>query len=125
VPLLPSRSCKSIGCRGIGEDDGFCHNCRVDGKARDPRPSSRARGYDSRWQVYTKAFIAHHPLCVDPFNRHPQFKGASQVVDHREPHRGDMKLFWDHANHQPLCTQCHNFKTATVDGGFGRQRAAK
>jgi hypothetical protein len=70
--------------------------------------SSRARGYDSRWQVYTKAFLYRHPLCVDPFNRHPQFKVASQVVDHREP--------------QPLRMQCHYFNTANVDDSLSDAR---
>ncbi|WP_338153338.1 hypothetical protein [Pseudophaeobacter leonis] len=23
-------------------------------------------------------------------------------------HRGDMRLFWDRSNWQPLCTSCHN-----------------
>ena len=27
------------------------------------------------------------------------------------PHRGDMKLFWDESNWQPLCESCHNQKT--------------
>ncbi|MCA0996301.1 HNH endonuclease signature motif containing protein [Alloyangia pacifica] len=30
------------------------------------------------------------------------------VVDHIIAHRGDMTLFWDKANWQPLCKSCHN-----------------
>ena len=30
------------------------------------------------------------------------------TVDHRIPHKGDQKLFWDKANWQPLCTTHHN-----------------
>ena len=30
------------------------------------------------------------------------------VVDHIIPHRGDMTLFWDSANWQPLCKSCHD-----------------
>lgn len=35
--------------------------------------------------------------------------GASgMVVDHRTPHRGDERLFWDEANLQVLCASpCH------------------
>lgn len=31
------------------------------------------------------------------------------VADHRKPHRGDERLFWDPANIQTLCADpCHN-----------------
>jgi 5-methylcytosine-specific restriction protein A len=45
---------------------------------------------------------------------------AAQVVDHKVPHRGDTVLFWEHTNWQSLCKRCHDMKTATEDGGFGR-----
>lgn len=45
---------------------------------------------------------------------------ASTVVDHIKPHKGDQQLFWSKANHQALCKECHDTKTATEDGGFGR-----
>ncbi|TIX60322.1 MAG: HNH endonuclease, partial [Mesorhizobium sp.] len=32
----------------------------------------------------------------------------ANVVDHIKPHRGDMRLFWNRANWQPLCTRCHS-----------------
>nr|DAZ53348.1 MAG TPA: HNH endonuclease [Caudoviricetes sp.] len=37
------------------------------------------------------------------------------VVDHITPHRGDPRLFWDEANWQPMCKQCHDRKTLTED----------
>nr|WP_246413968.1 HNH endonuclease [Martelella radicis] len=30
------------------------------------------------------------------------------LVDHKIPHRGDQRLFWDRTNWQPLCHHCHN-----------------
>jgi 5-methylcytosine-specific restriction protein A len=36
---------------------------------------------------------------------------AAYAVDHIRPHRGDLTLFWDHANHQSLCESCHNAKS--------------
>ncbi len=30
------------------------------------------------------------------------------VADHRTPHRGDPALFWDEANLQTLCKDCHD-----------------
>ncbi len=44
---------------------------------------------------------------------------AATDVDHIQPHRGDMTLFWDSSNWQPLCHRHHAQKTAREDGGFG------
>jgi 5-methylcytosine-specific restriction protein A len=30
------------------------------------------------------------------------------VCDHIDPHRGDERRFWDEANLQTLCAECHN-----------------
>ena len=46
------------------------------------------------------------------------------MVDHITPHKGDKALFWQRANWQPLCKQCHDIKTAIEDGGFGRSVGA-
>lgn len=32
----------------------------------------------------------------------------AEVVDHKQPHKGAHKLFWDPKNHQPMCKQCHD-----------------
>jgi 5-methylcytosine-specific restriction enzyme A len=59
-----------------------------------------------------------HPLCVQC-----ETEGATTlatVVDHKVPHRGDMKLFWNMANWQAMCKTHHDSKTATQDGAFGR-----
>lgn len=33
---------------------------------------------------------------------------AADTVDHREPHRGDVRLFFDFDNTQSLCSPCHD-----------------
>jgi hypothetical protein len=33
---------------------------------------------------------------------------AAKIVDHVIPHKGNLKLFWDRANWQPLCKACHD-----------------
>lgn len=76
------------------------------------RPSSGARGYTSKWREARAAFLQHHPRCA--------CGNHASVVDHIKPHKGDMTLFWDRLNWQPLCKRCHDRKTATQDGGFGR-----
>ena len=32
------------------------------------------------------------------------------VADHKVPHRGDERLFWDENNIQTLCSHCHSSK---------------
>lgn len=71
-------------------------------KAHDAkRGSARSRGYDSKWDRERAAFLALHPTCSF-------CPASSSVVDHKTPHRGDMKLFWDRKNWQPLCSHCHS-----------------
>lgn len=84
------------------------------------RGSARERGYTARWDTASKVYLANNPLC-----RWCEAQGRlvpATVTDHIRPHRGDAELFWDTENWQPLCTQCHNKKTAREDGGFGRHR---
>lgn len=84
---------------------------------RDDRAGSTQRGYDRRWRKARMFYLLKHPLCVKC-----KAEGRTEqatVVDHIIPHKGDKKLFWDRKNWQPLCTKCHNTKTATQDGGFG------
>ena len=82
------------------------------------RGSSAQRGYGYQWQQARAAYLLEHPLCV--MCRQEGWLTEATVVDHAIPHRGDPALFWDPANWQGLCAVCHNRKTATLDGGFGR-----
>lgn len=86
------------------------------------RGSAAERGYDARWRRYRVEYLRLHPLCAE-CERNGQITAAS-VVDHIKPHKGNVVSFWDPANHQPLCKPCHDHKTATDDGGFGRAPAA-
>lgn len=78
------------------------------------------RGYGGKWQRARLGYLAKHPLCMmcEAENR----VTAANVVDHIVPHRGNMTVFWDTTNWQPLCTPCHNAKTAKEQGGIGWQR---
>lgn len=79
------------------------------------RPSARARGYDSKWQRESKAFLAR------PENRHCAC-GCGQLadmVDHRIAHKGDMRLFWDRGNWQPMARGCNSRKAIKEEGAFG------
>ncbi|MBN8916241.1 MAG: HNH endonuclease [Rhizobiales bacterium] len=64
------------------------------------RPSARDRGYSSKWDRARAGFLAKHPLC--------RCGAKATIVDHIRPHRGDVNLFWDRKNWQPLCVRCHS-----------------
>lgn len=96
------------------------------GSWRPPESSSSARGYGYAWQKAREGHLRSHPFCVmcmDQLGVEASLakelvivecaeRGVAvpwaQVVDHRIPHRGDQKLFWDKANWQSLCTTHHN-----------------
>ena len=74
-------------------------------KWRDGKTTAE-RGYGGRWQKARATFLMRHPLCC-----YCQALGrvtAATVVDHKVPHRGDQALFWDTANWQSLCANCHS-----------------
>ncbi|NVO55099.1 HNH endonuclease [Rhodobacteraceae bacterium B1Z28] len=67
------------------------------------RPSASARGYGSKWRKARDAFLKINDRCV-----WPGCGAKATLVDHIIAHRGDMRLFWDRSNWQPLCTSCHS-----------------
>lgn len=76
--------------------------------------------YGARWRKARHLFLMANPLC-----RMHQERGelvAATIVDHVIPHKGDVSAFWQRSNWQSLCKPCHDTKTATEDGGFGRPR---
>lgn len=77
--------------------------------------------YGSRWRKERAAFLRANPLCRLCKEQSDRAMPAS-VVDHKIAHRGDMRLFWDRSNWQPLCFTHHNAhaqqrdKSGTVRG---------
>lgn len=126
MPVSPPRMCSWSGCAEVVH--GRAHYCpahevvntREQSRATETaRPDATVRGYNARWRKYRIVFLARHPLCGNPFGTHGAGEVVpSTVVDHIVPHRGDTTLFWDKANHQAVCTRCHNYKTATQDSTF-------
>lgn len=124
VPLAAKRPCAWRGfppCAGVTRER-FCDKHRATERKRQDalRPSSSARGYDSRWRRLRWAFLRAHPICVDPFGLHRHRITPATEVDHIKPHKGNKALFWNQDNWQPVCHACHSRKTASEDGGFGR-----
>jgi len=118
----PLKPCAKIGCKNL-TTGYYCeehkHEAKKFKRQKDKqRPSASQRGYGSRWRKARRSFLLRNPLCA-----RCAAKGIvrqATVVDHIVPHKGDPDLFWDEKNWQPLCEECHNIKTATEDGGFGR-----
>lgn len=75
------------------------------GSWRDGKTSTE-RGYGYRWQKAREHYLRLHPLCC--YCEREGRAEVATVVDHKEPHRGDMTLFWDEENWQPLCKPCHD-----------------
>ena len=65
------------------------------------RPNATERGYDAQWRQERAAFLKTSPKCV-------RCGAPAVIVDHIQPHRGDMRKFWDRSNWQALCRGCHS-----------------
>ncbi len=74
--------------------------------------------YNWKWRKAAKQFLIENPLCAECLRQGKT--ELAEVVDHIRPHKGDLALFWNSENWQPLSRVCHNRKTAAEDGGFGR-----
>ena len=112
MPYRPRTPCRHPGCGRLVEyGQKYC----AEHKRQHPehtRSASR-RGYDSRWQKASRAYLRENPLCAECM-RNGRYVQAT-VVDHVIPHRGDQKLFWDKSNWQALCKPCHDKKTGNED----------
>ena len=74
--------------------------------------TTNQRGYTYAWQQARERFLRDHPLCAYCAPR----PVVASVVDHKVPHEGDQRLFWDESNWQPLCKPCHDSVKAKEEG---------
>lgn len=119
MPQRLPKPCAHPGCPALTLKKYCPRHERQKARVYDQqRGSAAARGYDARWRRYREQFLREHPYCTE-CERHGRVTPAT-VVDHEKPHKGDPDLFWNPANHQPLCQPCHDSKTARQDGRWGR-----
>ena len=115
MPLSPKTPCSKCGTLKRGR----CPKCEKERLKRLPRRHDYQDLYNTTaWRRARLAFLAENPYCVEC-----EKQGRDRLaehVDHIVPHKGDLDLFWDQENWQPLCRRCSNRKTAIEDGGFGR-----
>lgn len=57
------------------------------------------------WLKARREFLDLHPWC--------KCGTKANTVDHITPHRGDMTVFWNRSNWQPMCFPCHQRKRGT------------
>ncbi len=126
MAIAAPRACRSPACANTTtHPSGWCPDClarhRADSDQR--RGTAAQRGYGDKWQKARATFLRNRPFCAACNARGLVVRAT--VVDHITPHRGDMAIFWDKTNWQPLCKPCHDKKTATEDGGFGRKAGSR
>ena len=97
--------------------DGPGSRCPEHGRQHErvTRGTATERLYDWRWRKAAKSFLQRFPLCgqrprgVAPVMSRCYLEArvtAAVQVDHVEPHRGDLRKFWDEENWQALCRTC-------------------
>ncbi|MBR0855653.1 HNH endonuclease [Bradyrhizobium liaoningense] len=63
----------------------------------------------ARWQALRLTIFQRDLFtCQRPECGHLESSTALLVCDHKVPHRGDERLFWDENNLQTLCKACHD-----------------
>ncbi|MEA5032316.1 MAG: hypothetical protein VB025_09230 [Sphaerochaeta sp.] len=112
------RMCKTFGCPNFHHNkSGYCDDCtRRTAQSfcdrADDRPSAHARGYDSRWRMFSRKFLAEHPVCAICGEK-------ATVTDHKDtPAEIMLDIFGrfdlDTNHYQALCTSC-NVRKGTED----------
>ena len=75
--------------------------------------------YSARWKQLRRDFLKKYPYCFICGRK-------ATIVDHIQPHRGNLDLFYDENNLQPMCWSCHSKKTLRENnffhGGGGSQK---
>jgi 5-methylcytosine-specific restriction endonuclease McrA len=118
---MPMRAPRICQC-GLKVASGTVCICQQRRKveADKRRPSARQRGYDKRWECETADYLARpeNKFCACGCGK------FANMVDHKVAHKGDMRLFWDRANWQPMNRRCNSRKAASREGGFGNPKRA-
>ena len=111
MPHKPKRPCRFPGCPGFCEKGQVYCKEHIRWSHDRQRGSATQQGYGAQWQKARALFLKQHPLCA--FCQAEGKIVPATVVDHIIPHRGDQRLFWDQANWEPLCKECHDKKTGS------------
>lgn len=102
------RVCSTPGCPTLIPTGGRCPDCAAAADAR--RPTSRQRGYDTRWERTRHRQLRAHPDC--------DWCGApATVVDHVDGLGPRSPRGHDPTNLRSMCASCHGRRTANDQPG--------
>lgn len=77
----------------------------------------------ARWQALRlKIFVRDRFTCQMAGCARIEGDTSKLVCDHKTPHRGDERLFWDEANLQTLCKPCHDSLKQAAEQATRHQR---
>lgn len=111
MPSKPLHECNWIGCHILTRERYCATHTKVAQQEDDKRRgSAAARGYNGKWQRYSKWFLKQpgNQLCRI---KGPRCKKLAECVDHiTPPANPDDPLFWDSKNHQAACIPCNSWK---------------
>lgn len=104
-------------CAIIGS---WCVACVALTMGRADRRSAEAAQYrklykTARWIRLRQWILDRDPLCR--YCMQDEIVEEAEVVDHIKPHKGDLDLFWNPDNLQPLCRACHDGRKQREDRG--------
>lgn len=114
---IAQRFCRHSGCTAIVSGGAsYCEahmdeQIQAERRQDERRGSARARGYTTRWNHYSKAFLAMPGNQFCKLHLDEGCAVVAQCVDHIDPPigAGDPK-FWNAANHQAACIHCNSVK---------------
>jgi len=75
-----------------------------------PRESPRLRGYNARWDAYSKKYRQKHPFCA--MCHQGGRMTFADLVDHKFPVADGGEMFPGFAGLWSLCVPCHGVKGA-------------
>jgi 5-methylcytosine-specific restriction protein A len=123
MPTSPLSLCLVTGCPTL-VPRGKCveHTLETRRESDARRPNGYQRGWSSEWSAFSKDYLARHPQCeCDECTQTPPWKRPTATdVDHTGGHSRTCSHALMDAHVQALTHAHHARKTATEDGGFGR-----
>lgn len=105
MPVKRGRTCKHPGCLNIAYRSDYCEKHKP--KKVDRRPNANQRGYDYKWQQFSKDFLMRHKWCKHCGKR-------AKVTDHIIGYEEMVRLYggntYKDEDYQPLCVSCNTKK---------------
>ena len=118
---MKTKICKKAGCGRTAEPGkDYCkQHLTLQGQRKIFNKRGKSGQYHSmyesqEWRKRRAQFLKKYPRCF--------VCGApATIADHIIPHRGDLTLFYDDNNLQPMCQSCHSRKTMKENNNFHKE----